>query len=42
MPTKDIVLICFYIGAFGLFACVLAWADWQERRGKKQKAKKPD
>ncbi len=31
MPTGDMIFVTAFIIAFGVFAIVLGWADWQTR-----------
>lgn len=38
MPAKDLFILCLIVGAFGLLAVALAYADWQNGRSKKRQA----
>jgi len=37
MPIKDLLLLCFFASAFGLFAAVLAYGDWMEAQARKRR-----
>jgi hypothetical protein len=41
MPTESIIVIVGITSAFVIFALVLAWADFQTTRTRKQRTRQP-